>query len=1098
MCTMKRIGIILLTMLCTLAAQGQQASVLASGSWWKMEVEETGMYRLTTADLPAMQGAAIGNLALYGASGDQLSESNDQTPTADLQPVAIDIVDHNGNGLMDSGDELLFFGEGTGVWRYNATLARWVFQQHAYSSANYYFLTTTEGGGRHVATAAVAEGGTTATTYTAVAHVDNDINNIFESGQVWVGEKFSSSQQNRSFTVTLPGTAQQPLVRYALANVSSAASAFSLSTNGLNRTNVIGANEVYQTTLEQLNATGSSFTFNLRFTPGESTGVGYLDYIELNGEVPLHFAGGQMLIRFSDDATRYTISNGNNVHVWEVTVSGRERAMTLNGNTWSDTLGGPRSYAVFDGSNYLVPSMIKPVANQNLHAAAADYVVVCHPTLRTQAERLAAMHAIVDGMGTLVVSDEEVYNEFSSGKQDPMAIRAFLRHMRTLAPEGTPRYLLLLGKATYDPRNLQGNDLPTVVTYESPFSFDGEGRSFSSDDMMGYLGSDERGGSYESLDVSIGRLPAKSVAEANRMIDKIEGYMMRRDLTDENATGQGDWRNYVALLADDADPSHPGDTAFAHSSEYAAGLIKAQYPNINIDRLYADAYHQQSGAIGSYYPDLNNALRQRMNYGCLLINYIGHGSAKYIGTERYIEPSDISTYTNRDRLPLVVTSTCSYGRHDNPNEMSGAELFVLAENGAVGVVSATRMISHNQRFNTDVILYSLDTANGIGDALRLAKNRTAVPLCIGLTGDPALRLSVPCNRVAVTHINQKPVADGVDDTAMVLSEVTVGGEVLGPDGQLLTDFDGTIYPIVFDREMHTHTLANDNPGTEVAFTQQMSVIFKGTAAVSGGRFEYRFIVPKDVAYQYAYGKLSHYASSGSEDATGNYQRILFGGLDENAVVGDAHPMIRLFMGDTNFRDGGITNAEPTLLALLYDSVGINAAGTGLGHDITAVIDGNPGSLIVLGDLFEPNVGDSRSGTVRYTLPTLAPGLHTLTLKAWNIWGNSSTAEISFQVVSADTLTFSQISVSPNPASGQAVFHYETNSPAQIESAILGIYSPQGALVASIVPTVGNGSYVVGPVVWNLDGVAPGLYLARMLVTDTDGHTHQSTTKVIVK
>jgi len=1091
---------LLLALLCACATQAQESSVLSTGDWWKVEVQNSGMYRLTTADIPALQGASIANIGLYGSSGDQLDEDNSRTSTGDLQPVAIDIIDHNGNGTMDSGDELLFYGEGTGVWRYNVSTQRWQFSHHAYAKSNYYFLTTQASNPKRIATEPTPESDTTLTTYTAVANVDNDLVNIFESGQLWMGEKFSNSTPTRNFTLSLPGTAARPLVRYALANVSSATGQFSMVANGLSRTTTITSYTVYESVLDQLSATGSTFTFNITYTPGESTGAGYLDYIELNGTVPLHFGGGQTTVRNSaalGHIVRYTMS-GSTARVWEVSQSGHEREMTVSGG-WSDTAEAAKTYVVFDGSSYLSPTSIINLDNQNLHGLeAVDYVLVCHPTLRTQAERLAALHEIMDGMNTLVVTDVEVYNEFSSGKQDPLAIRALLRNLKAEHPDHAPKYMLLLGKATYDNRDLLEHGLPTVVTYESLFSFDGEGRSYASDDMMGYLDDDESGDSWESLDVSIGRLPAKSADEADKMIDKIEGYMTRRDLTDDNAQGQGDWRNYVALLADDADPSHPGDTAFAHSSEYAADRIKQQFPDINIDRLYADAYHQQSGAIGSYYPDLNNALRQRINYGCLLLNYIGHGSMRYVGTERYIEPSDIANYTNKDRLPLLVTSTCSYGRHDSPDELSGAELFMLADNGAIGVVSATRMISHVQRFNTDVILYSLDTANTIGDALRKAKNRTSVPLSIGLTGDPALKLSVPRNRVVVTAINGREVTEGVDDTAKVLSHVTVSGEVQGPSGELLTDFDGTVYPIVFDREMRAHTLANDNPGTEVYFMQQKSMIYKGTESVSGGRFEYSFIVPIDVAYQYAYGKLSHYACSGSEDATGSYGRLLFGGLDEDAVVGDACPEIRLFMGDTNFRDGGLTGSEPTLIALLSDSVGINAVGSGLGHEITAVIDNNPGSLIVLGDLFEPNVGDSRSGTVRYTLPEMTAGMHTLTLKAWNIWGNSATADISFRVAGEDTLTFSKMTVYPNPATERAVFHHETNSTAKIASATLQIYSSQGALVATMTPTVEQGSYVVGPVIWNLQGVAPGLYMARMLVTDDEGETHQSTTKVMVR
>ena len=1102
----KGLTILTLFILTIFGAGAQQTSVLAAGDWWRLEVRTTGIYRLTVADVPQLQGASFATIGLYGSSGTMLPTDNSQLPLADLQPVPADFVDHNGNGLMDNSDELLFFGEGSGVWRYRQPDRRWEYTQHPYAAANYYYLTNTAPTPSQVPMATVPAADTTMSDYTHVTHWENDITNMYESGQIWMGEKFSTTVPSRSITLNLPSSSYGLRLRYALASIASVTCSFRVKCGQFDQTHYIQASSPYITKLEAISQGSTSLTFDITYRPGEGTANGYLDYIEVNSTSPLTFGGGQKVIRNERGigrTVRYTASGMSGARVWDVSRVGSVHELAVSDGSWTDTVVTPKTYILFNGSSYLSPSSVVQIDNQNLHGMeAVDYIVVCHPALLPQAQRLASLHSIIDGMEAVALTDQQVYDEFSSGKQDPMAIRAMLRHLYTTHADHAPRYLVLMGKPTYDPRDLMGyaagTNITTLVTYQTAASFDDEGYSLCSDDIIGYLDEWENGSSSQSLDISIGRLPAKSLAEATLMVDKIEAYMMRRDLDDSASANQGDWRNYVALLADDADPSHPGDTIFAHSSEYAASQIKQNYPNINIDRFYADAYHQQSGAIGSFYPDLNNALRQRMNYGCLLLNYIGHGSARYIGTERYIEPSDISTYTNRNRLPLVVTSTCSYGRHDSPSELSGAELFLLSPNGAIGVVSATRKVSHVQRFNTDVIINSLDTTNGIGDALRIAKNRTSVSMSFGLTGDPALRLSIPRNEVVVTEINHRPVSGGTDDTATVLSQVTVSGEVHGPDGQLISDFDGQIYPIVFDREMRSHTLANDNPGTEVNFIQQKSMLYKGTADVTGGRFEYTFTVPRDVSYQYAYGKLSHYARSGNEDAAGSYNKILFGGFDENAVIGDARPNIRLFMGDTNFRDGGLTDTEPTLIALLSDSVGINAVGSGLGHDITAVIDNNPGSLIVLGDMYEPNIGDSRSGTVRYTLNSLTPGMHTLTLKAWNIWGNSASADISFRVASSDTLEVSSLSVSPNPATTQATFHYETNSTAHIESAELQIYSASGARIMTFTPTVAEGSFVVGPVTWNLAGVHPGIYLARMLITTSDGDIRQSTTKLIVR
>ena len=1082
-------------------AAGAQSSVLSTGDWWRLKVESAGMYRLTTAEVPSLQGVAVGSIGLYGAGGGQLSTYNNRTSPADLQPVAIDVADVNGNGVFDAGDAVLFFGEGADVWRYESGDRRWELQRHAYARANYYYLTTAATEPLRIATVAASPADTVIRHYTAVTAVNNDLVNLYGTGQTWLGEKFTTAVASRSFTLSLPATATDIKLRYALASHSTATGVFSVSTQGLSVSHSLTPAKVYSSWLEATHAVARTLTFTIGYSAGESTAEGYLDFIEMSGRVPLTFGGGQTVVRDERGAglvAAFAVEGASaSMRVWDVTESGREREMAMADGMWSDSTGGARQYVLFDGSSFLSPAGVERLKNQDLHGnGPVDYVVVCNSAMKAAANRLAALHEVMDGVSATVVTDEEVYNEFSSGKQDPMAIRSYMRWLRNRWPATPPRWLLLMGKATYDPKDIEGHGLSTVVTYETPFSFDEEGVSFCSDDFMAYLDENEHGTAAESLDIAVGRLPAKNEAEATHMVDKIEGYMTRRDLTE--GTGHGDWRNYVALLADDADPSRVGDTNFASSSEMTAGRIKERFPGLNIDRLYADAYRQQSGAIGSYYPDLNNALRKRMDYGCLLLNYVGHGSLKYIGTERYIEPSDLAAYTNRDRLPLLVASTCSYGWHDKPGEESGAELCLLADGGMVAVVSAARPISHTERFNTDLVVSALDPANTIGDALRMAKNRTPVSPCIGLTGDPALRLSVPSNRVVVTEIDGREVDAEVADTATALSVVTVKGEVQDAEGALLTDFDGTVYPIVFDRETWSSTLANDNPGTEVRFRQQKNIFYKGSERVVGGVFEYSFTVPKDVPYEYDYGKLSHYAVSGSEDASGYYGNILFGGLNEDAGVYETRPEIRLFMGDTNFRSGGLTGENPTLVALLSDEVGINAFGSGLGHDITATLDGGQGRLVVLNDFYEQDMEDSRRGTVRYTFNGLKPGVHALTLKAWNIWGYSNSATILFRVRGEDTACFSQMKVYPNPAKERATLHYETNGVAAIESAVLQIYSSHGALVHTCTPTLSEGSFVVGPVVWNMDGVAPGIYMARMIVTTKDGERHQSTAKVVVR
>jgi hypothetical protein len=1080
----------------------QEGSVLREGRWWRMEVSADGIYRLTTAEVEALRDQPTASIAVYGGGAGMLSVYNSTTPTGDLQQVPIEIVDHNGNGTFDDADAILFHGEGADRWRYVSGDGRWEYENHAYATRNCYYLTIDATSQRLIATAPAVEATTEYTTHTAVTHVDNELVSLLGSGQQWLGEKFSATVPSRTVTLSLPRNAGGEVrMRYALASQAAVTCSFDMSATGYSNSVSISPQVVHVERLDALNTSAQSLQFSLTYHPNESAATGYLDFIELNYNASLTYSGGQMEVRDSRTATataRYRLGGQTaGVRVWDVSTCGKERAMAVSGGTWSDSCAEWRRYIVFDGNSCMVPTTIKSLPNQNLHgAAAAELVVVTHAAYRAQAERLAALHEIFDGMTTLVATDDEVYNEFSSGKQDPMALRALLRWLNEKYPSQAPRYMAIMGKATYDNRNLLGNDVPTVVTYESPNSWIGEGVSYCSDDIMGYLSPEGRGASTEILDVSVGRLPAKSLAEATHMVDKIEGYLSRRDLADNAA--RGDWRNYVALLADDADPGKPGDSLFAHSSEVVARSIKALSPHFNVEKLYADAYHQSTGAIGSFYPDLNNALRQRMNYGCLLLNYIGHGSTAYIGTERYIELSDIYNYGNTDRLPLFVTSTCSYGHYDLAgSDVCGAEACLVAPAAAIAVISASRPISHIERFNTDVVRYALDPTNTIGDALRMAKNRTTVSQCISLIGDPALRLSVPDNRVVVTSINGHAVDNATDDTATVLSRVTVCGEIHDSNGVLLSDFDGTIFPVVFDREMRTSTLANDNAGTEVDFIQQKSILYRGVHTVSGGRFEYSFIVPRDVAYQYAYCKLSHYARSGSDHAAGAHTRLMLGGLNDTAdLSGIPAPTIHLYMGDTNFRSGGLTDASPTLLAHIYDSAGINA-GAGLGHDITAVVDGQPGSMVVLNDLYQTDLEHPGLGSVAYTFSDIAPGRHTVTLKAWNIFNISAEASIDFVVANADTLAISDLRCYPNPASGQTRFILEANNTAVIAHAELQVYNTHGQPVFRCTPPVGADGYTVGPVVWDLGGVAPGLYIARLILTDSEGTLHQRTAKCVV-
>ncbi len=1088
-------------------------SVLRDGSWWKVAIADEGVYRIGTSDIAALNGKRTSDIAIYGQPGGPLNETNGSARPDDLQEIPIEVHDLNGNGLFDGGDYLLFYSTGVSPWRYSAELQQYVKPAHPYSTHAYIYLTHSNTPHRRISAAApLTATGDALLSVRSTAKHEQEITNTHESGQIWVGEKFYGSNSTQRFTLTLPAPPNGTVkVRYALASISNSRATFLVDINGQTRTHALGGNSPYGVYYDQATANGTTVTFTISYDSNESLAAGYLDFIEVDGETAPTIGSSQQIMRIpagDGQVHSLTLANANNVTLWDVSNLHDINAPTLtrDGSSISLNLSTAREHTlIVFGSVYKNVVSISPLANQDLHSHAnPDMVIVSHRDLWAEAQRLASMHSITDGMEVLVTTDDAVYNEFSSGQQDPIAIREMLRMFKQRADNNDalvqPRYLLLFGKGVYDNRNITGHTLPAVVTWQSPNSFDSEGSSIASDDIFGYLDDGESGLTYESLEVGIGRLPAKSLDEATHLVNKIERYMLRSDLMQEHL--RGDWRNSVALLADDADPSCPADTNFTYSQEVTARRINRLYPQYNIDKIYADAYVQQSGADGSYYPDAKNALNKRINYGCLLLNYIGHGSSQYIGTERYMEKADINNYSNLMQLPFFTTSTCTFGKYDMIGETCGAEEFVLSNGAGIGCVAASRPIAHVQVVNTNIVVQALNPTNRMGDALRMAKNLTPATHALTLMGDPALRLSFPTYQVVVTAINGHAVDSTRADSALVLSTVTIEGEIRDASGNVVDDFDGIIYPEVYDRPISTHTLANDNEGCEVSFTKQQSLLYKGRETVSGGRFQYHFIVPRDVAYQFAPCKLSHYAKSASEDATGAYQNLYLGGFDESVSLTESRPEVRLYINDTNFRDGGITDENPTLLVRLSDSIGINAVGSGLGHDITAVIDNNPNDLIILNDFYETDIADEHRGSVRYGLNGLTSGWHTITVKAWNIFNYSNSATLHFCVHGADTLTSSAFNAWPNPSSTQVAMRMEHNCPGSIRSASFEIYDISGRKVRTLIPVLTEGSYVAGPVVWDLrddngQRVQAGIYPTRCTLITTDGDRLTERGKLVV-
>ena len=162
------------------------------------------------------------------------------------------------------------------------------------------------------------------------------------------------------------------------------------------------------------------------------------------------------------------------------------------------------------------------------------------------------------------------------------------------------------------------------------------------------------------------------------------------------------------------------------------------------------------------------------------------------------------------------------------------------------------------------------------------------------------------------------------------------------------------------------TLANDG-GNPFEFERQDRVLFKGKASVENGEFRIKMFIPRDINYLYDYGKISYYARSESADFTGYSNDIIIGGFNNQSTIDTTGPEISLFLNDTLFRPGGISDSRPTMLAFLSDIGGINTAGTGIGHDIVSYLDEDRSNSIILNNYYENNLNTYTSGSIEYPL-----------------------------------------------------------------------------------------------------------------------------------
>jgi len=1109
-------------------------SLLASGSWYKISVEESGIHKLSYEQLQDLGLANPATVRIYGSGASLLPEQYSQGYIDDLEVLPIYI--HKGeDDIFGPGDHILFYAKGPVHWNFDEESGMYLHHLHTYSWKGYYFLTDGQGEADDPDDAVLSTGAPThiVTSYDFLDFHEDESYNLIHSGREWYGDVFSVNL-TEEYPFYIPGRVdgEQVNIRIAAAARSGVNSTFSISANN----EQLGAISVSGTNLSHYTSTyayesSEKFSYQpdmnelditVTYNRPDGNSQGWLNAISINGRSELALSGSQLDFRDSRSAGPGNISQfrvneaSNDLIIWELTNPRQAKNIpfSLEGSVASFTLetNSHREFIAFrpDG-NYLSPDYtsegLGPVGNQDLHGLSHPDMIILTPELfLEEAETLAQFRRENDGLDVAVVTQQQVFNEFSSGTPDVSAIRNFMKMFYDRSGETSSRcrYLLLFGDGSYDNRGSGDKKYNTnlILTYQSEESLSPTG-SYVSDDFYGLLDTDED--MYDGLlDIGIGRLPASDVDEASSLVEKIIGY--------DNPDKQGGWRNQLCFIGDDEDSN-----IHMRQADELARYVNDHYPVYNSNKIYLDAYPQEELSTGPSYPDVTRAINDQVSRGALIINYTGHGGTQGLAHEKILTTNEIRSWTNKEKLPLFMTATCEFSRYDQYDraedlEVSsgGEEVLLNTEGGGIGLFTTTRLVysgpNHalNERFYEVVFEKDENQAyHRLGDIIIYSKNNTGSGINkrnFTLLGDPSMRLSYPTHRVVTDSINGSPISQE-NDTLSALQWVTVSGHLENEDSLHMNGFSGMVYPRVFDKERTIETLANDG-GSVFTFNARNNILYSGEATVNEGRFSFGFYIPKDINYAYGLGKISYYSNNQEIDAHGSYEDFIVGGVGTDNVEDHENPVIELFMNDTFFTSGGITDGDPELLAYVSDNYGINATGNGIGHDLTATLNEDRINAVILNEFYQANANSYNSGVIRYPYSKLEPGAYTVTVKIWDIHNNSSESMLDFVVTESEEMLMEQLYNFPNPFFDLTWFNIEHNRPDSNLRLVLSIYSISGEMVRVIDQQVDSPGYRLEPVEW--DGTSSGgaalgggIYIYRATLSTEDGEVASSSGKLVI-
>ena len=1056
-----------------------------SGEWFQFFVETDGVYSIpynsllnTNSNITNIDPRSI-SIFMSNDLGRSRTQDLNQSLKNNLTEIPI-IIEGEEDGIFDQEDKIIFYGRGPSGFDNKNNDIKW--HQNLYFSSNSCWLFIPDDisvRGKRVSQEMQPENGLIMDYGLSFQHFELDLINLNSSGLEWLGEainpgsakpvilNLSKPKFGGSFNVTTK------MRGFSENGSSSTQHQIKIFHNDLNG-NQIGStlawsgnsSRVYNANNQTSNLSNETNIFYLQNSSPDPNSLPYLDYFAVDYPIELSFEEsftffspiqGQN-IRFYFDGIR-----PEKIYFWNITDLTNITSLEIDESSFSNvynTSNEIKHFTLFNSDVIQEITDIQLKTDQQFNklrknSIQSDYIIIGPKEFENSVEDLLEIRS-----PAIYASLEIIYDEFSAGNPDPMAIRSFIQWTQEEWINPKPNYALFLGDAGYDYRNINGNSSIIVPTVQVQSS-----RSYATDDLLATI--------YGNIpEIAIGRYPARNTQEVLDFVEKVNEI--------ENNPIFGPWRQKVTLIADDAarpEPNHGSiSTGQSHTinSDEIAELIPS---SMKIEKLYMMEYPEvnDASAYGVIKPEATQALFNSLNSGTGIISYIGHGSPYQLAQEKLLDLNrgDINQIDVKKRFPLWIVGTCSFGWFDDPlNESFSEELIRSKMNSASMIISTSRPITviGNERYTKNlfenIFENNIPSRRSIGSILQSIKDGTTESQYFHLFGDPAMLAPIPKDTLVSLTISP--------DTLRTLEEGTFTGsqDVFSDNGS------GYVQLIDSDRQV-TRFYEISSETYNFTYSLPGATLFRGKFSISNSNFSGALRIPQDISYSNIPSKLLIYVHNNENEAIGIIDAIpLLGGANSNDEVG---PNI-IFESSNGIRleEGDHLTLNENLIIRISDPLGINLTNEP-GHEII-YNDLKTSESKILTDDYYYDSNSITTGTI--TFPTYDNEIN-LKIKAWDNANNPNEKEIHLYRSEINKLEIYSVFNFPNPFYESTQFTFELTKPADI---ILEIYSIGGKRIKKIE----NLDCQIGFNIINWDGfneykeqIANGVYLYHLKAMNED-------------